>query len=371
VSSAGAVSPPPGTPGLADMALRATDFPGSVVAKQGYVKPDDLFIASYERAFKPLSVRVGPKRLYELESDVDLTASPAAAHGFMRLIPRALALIDQEQLSSSFGSAFTYLKLGKIRSVRAGNEALELAIRLGTPSGEIRLVFVYMRVDRVIHVILMMGAPRAAIGIADATKLAGLAAAHTREAFSPRDTAPPTVSGTPEVGQTLTAAPGTWSNAPTAFAYSWQRCDSAGANCTDTGSTGLTYTVTAADTGTTLRVEVTATNAFGPTRATSSVTVPVAGPPAASAPPAISGSASVGGVLTATTGTWAGSPTSFAYQWQRCDAAGLSCTAIDGATASAYTVDAADSGSTLRVAVTASNSHGSATAVSAQTAVVG
>ena len=61
---------------------------------------------------------------------------------------------------------------------------------------------------------------------------------------------------------------------------------------------------------------------------------------------------------TATTGTWDSQPTDYSYQWQRCDAAGASCTAIAGATTQAYTPVAADIGSTLRVAVQAANAAG-------------
>jgi sugar lactone lactonase YvrE len=89
------------------------------------------------------------------------------------------------------------------------------------------------------------------------------------------------------------------------------------------------------------------------------------------ASPAISGAAVVGQALSASTGSWTGSPTSYAYKWRRCNATGAKCTAIAGATASTYTVAGGDLGSTLRVYVTASNSHGhSKAALSAQTAVV-
>ena len=69
----------------------------------------------------------------------------------------------------------------------------------------------------------------------------------------PANTAPPTITGTPAVGQTLTAQNGTWSNSPTAFQYRWRRCDAAGAACVNiAGAIGAakTYTVTAADAAT-------------------------------------------------------------------------------------------------------------------------
>jgi hypothetical protein len=87
----------------------------------------------------------------------------------------------------------------------------------------------------------------------------------------PQNTAPPTISGTPVVGGTLSADPGTWSGAPT-FTFVWLRCDAAGGACADTGSRGRTYGVRAEDVGRTLRVEVRARNPRGTTRATSAQT---------------------------------------------------------------------------------------------------
>lgn len=88
--------------------------------------------------------------------------------------------------------------------------------------------------------------------------------------------------------------------------------------------------------------------------------------------PAISGTAQIDQTLTASTGQWNSQTTpTFAYQWQRCDAAGNGCASISGATAQTYKVQSADQGKTLRVVVTATNPSGSAAATSAQTAVVG
>src|SRR5207244_11191044 len=91
--------------------------------------------------------------------------------------------------------------------------------------------------------------------------------------------------------------------------------------------------------------------------------------PANTARPTISGTAQQGQILTAQVGTWSNSPTSYAYQWRRCDSSGANCADIAGATSSSYGVVGADVDSTLAVGVTASNSAGSSTAFSAPTAV--
>lgn len=75
----------------------------------------------------------------------------------------------------------------------------------------------------------------------------------------------------------------------------------------------------------------------------------------------------VGTKLRATTGTWTNKPTSFAYQWRRCNLAGASCANIVGATLASREVVSADVEHTLRVRVVASNAFGSATQESAAT----
>jgi hypothetical protein len=97
---------------------------------------------------------------------------------------------------------------------------------------------------------------------------------------------------------------------------------------------------------------------------------PVKAAPTSKAPPTISGSAVVGQTLTASTGSWSGPVSSYAYQWLRCDAFGNSCSSVAGATSASYSPLAADVGSTLRVSVAASNRYGSSVATSSPTSAV-
>jgi hypothetical protein len=92
--------------------------------------------------------------------------------------------------------------------------------------------------------------------------------------------------------------------------------------------------------------------------------VHVANEPAASAPPVstsapvLSGTPTVGDVLSVTVGNWNNEPTAYGYQWLR------GATPIQGASASTYTLATADVGDTITAVVTATNVIGSASATS-------
>ncbi len=187
-------------------------------------------------------------------------------------------------------------------------------------------------------------------------------------AGGPLNTAPPTIWGAAQEGQTLTASTGSWSGSPTSYAYAWSRCDTSGASCAAiAGATSATYAPVAADVGHTLRVVVTAATSGGTAQATSppSAVISSTAAPTSTAAPSISGSFQVGSTLTASQGSWSGNPTSYAYAWSRCDATGDSCARIDGATSATYTLTDADAGAALRISVTATNASGSTVVTSA------
>ncbi len=185
-------------------------------------------------------------------------------------------------------------------------------------------------------------------------------------------TTQPVITGVPQAGHTLTTSTGTWANGASAgYAYQWQTCNRLGEHCEAIeGATGASYPLEPANIGQTLRVQVTATQGSETLKRTSAVTQPVAasGKPVSADPPPIEGAALKGQTLTAGTGEWSGeTPSSYTYQWERCGEVGGECAAIEGATASSYTLVEADLGSTLRVIVTATSTGGSTAAVSGGT----
>jgi len=189
------------------------------------------------------------------------------------------------------------------------------------------------------------------------------------------DTTPPTQPGSfAVVGTTQTSVSTSWSasNDNTGVAgYNGYRN---GAKVWAGASTSYAFGGLAC--GTSYALAVAAYDAAGNVSAQATLNATTAACTTATAPsstsaPTVSGTAQVGSTLTTTNGAWSGTtPMTYAYQWQDCDSAGSSCTAIAGATGSSYTLASGDQGHTVRSRVTASNGAGSSSASSGQTAVV-
>ncbi|HEY8774420.1 MAG TPA: hypothetical protein VIM05_07630 [Gaiellaceae bacterium] len=98
---------------------------------------------------------------------------------------------------------------------------------------------------------------------------AGIAAGQAK----PVNASPPTITGTPQEGKTLTGNRGSWDNTPTDYNYFWRRCNGGGNNCSGIGgANALTYTLRAGDVGSTIRFRVVAKNADGQNDADSAPT---------------------------------------------------------------------------------------------------
>ena len=168
-------------------------------------------------------------------------------------------------------------------------------------------------------------------------------------------TGAPAISGTPLVGETLTADTSGIEDADglddVTYSYQWIRSDN-GADTDIAGATDSTYTLVSADQGNTIQVRVTFTDdADNDETLTSAPTVEVAAKPntAPTGLPTISGTAQVGETLTADTSGIADADgltnVTFEYQWL----AGGSD--ISGATSSSYTLTASEQGQTIQVRV--------------------
>jgi hypothetical protein len=148
------VTPPPGTPDLAAMAIRGSDLPGARVTRQGYSTPAKSFVASYQRTLDLLPF--GPTRLIAVQSEVNLARSSATAQLFVSLTPLVVVLFDPKKLARSFASTFgirpTHVGISKARRIRAGDEGYEATVTIRTEFDEIRTLLVFVQVDRVVDV---------------------------------------------------------------------------------------------------------------------------------------------------------------------------------------------------------------------------
>jgi hypothetical protein len=139
------------------------------------------------------------------------------------------------------------------------------------------------------------------------------------------NSAAPTITGVAQVGQTLSAAAGTWQPSDTTVTYRWVVGD-------DTSPAddliGSTYVPTAEDVGRTIRVQATGTRGAGwvPASAWSAATAPIApmvvAEPVPSIPtvtndrlPRIKGTFRVGRTVRVTTGDWTPYPQNLTFAW--------------------------------------------------------
>jgi len=147
---------------------------------------------------------------------------------------------------------------------------------LVTSIGTLRMSIAYTQVDRVGESVVLLALVGQHVAVRDTARAAAIAEGRLEAVFTVASTAVPTVTGTAQPGQTLTADEGAWTGAPSRFDYAWSRCDAGGNACAPIdGATTATYTVGAADAGSTLRAVVTGSNSVTTVQATSTPTAVV------------------------------------------------------------------------------------------------
>jgi RHS repeat-associated protein len=192
---------------------------------------------------------------------------------------------------------------------------------------------------------------------------------------APEDITPPTITGSPQQGETLHEQHGEWSNEPTTYEIEWQRCDTAGENCATVagGAEDTSYQLDQDDLGHTIRAIETASNKGGPGTPIASLPTGrvVAAAPSNITPPTIAGHAVLNETLAEAHGSWSNQPSSYEVQWLRCPSGSGTCTPINGADQPTYRPSSADVGEQIEVQETALNAGGSSEpAYSAKTETV-
>jgi hypothetical protein len=168
----------------------------------------------------------------------------------------------------------------------------------------------------------------------------------------------PTLTGNLRVGQTLTAAPGTWT-AGTTFTHAWLRDGK-----TISGASSATYELAPADRSHAIQVKVTGTRGASSSTATSAKTGKIGYGTLSSDLPQITGTARVGETLAINPGTWSPTP-GFSYQWYS------NGSAISKATKSTLVVPSSALGRRISVRLVGTSSgYTSVTRLSNSTAVV-
>jgi len=179
---------------------------------------------------------------------------------------------------------------------------------------------------------------------------------------TPVNTVAPVISGTNTFGSTLTTTNGTFTGtAPLIYTYQWLRGGSPIA-----GQTASTYVIGASDSLAAITCEVTATNSYGfDSEVSNTITVANFAPVNTVAPTVSpSGTQTTGTLITASVGTWSGvAPITYEYKWTR------NGVAISGATASTYTIQLADDGTTIRVEVKGTNTYGTSAYIASSNSV--
>ena len=189
-------------------------------------------------------------------------------------------------------------------------------------------------------------------------------------------TGAPTITGTPEVGQVLTADISgiTDANGLTGveYSYQWYRV-TGGSQSLILNATNSTYTLGTADRGKSIRVRVHFTDAHGFDEVLTSADVAVTQNANPTGAPVVSGAPQLGQILRAVTSEIADgdglTTPAFAYRWIRTTDG--TDTDIAGATAQTYTPNAGDLGSTIKVRVSfTDNGNTTETLTSAATGTV-
>jgi hypothetical protein len=253
------------SPDVAKMNLQAADVPEAKVVNQHAVT-EQGYTAAHFRSFVFRAPNKSP-RLVGIESVTALADDAAKPSADFASFQKAFGSKSNRRtivasIAKNANVKPKAVSIGPSRPVAGFDQGLAVTLGVALKGGHVYEAFVFLRLDRVL--VEMIASSTHTIGPGVTTRYTSAIAKHIATELSPIGISVPTITGSAQQGQTLTATAGTWTAPDATFAYQWQQCDAAGANCVDVaGATGQSYAVTPADVGKTLHVVVNATNRFG------------------------------------------------------------------------------------------------------------
>ena len=277
-STAGATAASNLPPAL--LTLQPADLPGATLITQGPVHEKN-YVGAYQRTFT-YKTPSGASGLRYVQSETLVAATVARAATALVQVRTAFASKtgragSAAAVAKSLQVKQSAVKLAAVRLPKVGDHAAELPLSVRMKNGRIYESILYLQLERAVGVFVIAGIRP--IAATDSRRLAAAVVTHLNVALTPVDYRLPEVTGTPQVGETLTSDTGTWSTTAS-FTYQWQRCDETATSCTDIpGATSRTYTVDPADVDLVLRVETSAMNRFGTAVAKSAPTAKITPPP--------------------------------------------------------------------------------------------
>jgi hypothetical protein len=278
--AAGTAAPPDG-PDLSTMALSPSDFTSGGAASGGrWTTSGSIPVYVVQNGKARIRSTSVSFTINLLLAQADAVGASGDIAGTRKLLStpagRAAFVKAFVKLPSTGGKKMTVV-VGAPRAIAAGDEAFQFALTYVTGKKQQPALAEFVRVDRVEAFVLAMastdgGSLPAAVGMSEALALA----TRMRAGLAVGAVTAPAVTGSPQQGQTLSADHGHWTGGPSAFAYQWNRCDAAGANCNAiAGATQASYVPAAADSGSTLTVTVTGSNTIGQMSSSSTPTAPI------------------------------------------------------------------------------------------------
>jgi hypothetical protein len=278
-SAAEQVSAP--LPSLASVVLATGDFaPGARVAmeRSATLAGQPAFI----RAFKTGAKLGGQPLLMAISIGWLEPDATTARADFVDLQRETQTKAGRQAIAKAWGTSFIQSSKLRLKStvvsapVSLGEGALRLALTMTTNVGTVRMAIGFAQTDRVFDFVVLAAHVDQKVATGDIARAVSAVQQHLRAAFTVASTSPPAIVGTPQQGQSLTVDEGAWTGAPSGFTYVWSRCDAVGSTCAPiAGATANGYVPDAGDSGMTIRVTVTGSNAVGSQQGTSPPSVPI------------------------------------------------------------------------------------------------